>query len=77
MRAGQQASISVVMPLPSTELHCCRCETSLPRTGAQVALLPPQNAAGNFTKIVQRVPVRIHLDASVAVAAAAGAGPCR
>ncbi len=33
-----------------------------PGTGAQFALLPPENATGNFTKIVQRVPVRIRLD---------------
>ncbi len=32
-----------------------------PGTGAQFALLPPENATGNFTKIVQRVPVRIRL----------------
>ncbi len=31
-------------------------------TGSQFALLPPDNATGNFTKIVQRVPVRIHVD---------------
>jgi membrane fusion protein (multidrug efflux system) len=33
-----------------------------PGTGAQFAILPPQNATGNFVKIVQRVPVRIYLD---------------
>jgi len=33
-----------------------------PGTGAQFALLPPNNATGNFTKIVQRVPVRIRVD---------------
>lgn len=33
-----------------------------PGTGAQFALLPPENATGNFTKIVQRVPVRIRLE---------------
>ena len=32
-----------------------------PGTGAQFALLPPNNATGNFTKIVQRVPVRIRM----------------
>ena len=37
-----------------------------PGTGAQFSLLPPQNATGNFTKIVQRVPVRIALEASPA-----------
>jgi membrane fusion protein (multidrug efflux system) len=31
-------------------------------TGATFALLPPDNATGNFTKVVQRVPVRIHLE---------------
>ena len=33
-----------------------------PGTGSQFALLPPENATGNFTKIVQRVPVKIDLD---------------
>jgi membrane fusion protein (multidrug efflux system) len=33
-----------------------------PGTGAQFAILPPQNATGNFVKIVQRVPVRIYFD---------------
>ena len=33
-----------------------------PATGAQFALLPPDNATGNFTKVVQRVPVKIILD---------------
>ena len=33
-----------------------------PGTGAQFAILPPQNSTGNFVKVVQRVPVRITLD---------------
>ncbi|CAL74480.1 putative efflux pump protein (HlyD domain), EmrA-FarA family [Bradyrhizobium sp. ORS 278] len=33
-----------------------------PGTGAQFAILPPQNATGNFVKVVQRVPVRIAFD---------------
>jgi membrane fusion protein (multidrug efflux system) len=33
-----------------------------PGTGAQFAILPPQNATGNFVKVVQRVPLRIALD---------------
>ncbi|PDT71060.1 hemolysin D [Bradyrhizobium ottawaense] len=37
-------------------------ERIAPATGAQVALLPPDNATGNFTKVVQRIPVRIQLD---------------
>jgi len=35
-----------------------------PASGSQFALLPPDNATGNFTKIVQRIPVKIVLDAS-------------
>jgi membrane fusion protein (multidrug efflux system) len=33
-----------------------------PGTGAQFQILPPQNATGNFVKVVQRVPVRIYFD---------------
>jgi len=39
-----------------------KVERIAPATGAQVALLPPDNATGNFTKVVQRIPVRIQLD---------------
>jgi membrane fusion protein (multidrug efflux system) len=39
-----------------------RIDSFAPGTGAQFALLPPENATGNFTKIVQRVPVKIVLD---------------
>ena len=35
-----------------------------PGTGAQFAILPPQNATGNFVKVVQRVPVRIYFDSN-------------
>jgi len=38
-------------------------ESIAPATGAKYALLPPDNATGNFTKVVQRVPVRIAIDA--------------
>jgi membrane fusion protein (multidrug efflux system) len=31
-------------------------------TGARLSILPPENASGNFVKVVQRIPVRIHLD---------------
>jgi membrane fusion protein (multidrug efflux system) len=33
-----------------------------PASGSQFSLLPPDNATGNFTKVVQRVPVKIVLD---------------
>src|SRR6266545_2109364 len=37
-------------------------ESLSPATGARFSLLPPDNATGNFTKVVQRVPVRVRLD---------------
>ena len=60
MRAGQPATIHVDA-LSGTDLHGT-IDSFSPGTGSQFALLPPQNATGNFTKIVQRVPVRIHLN---------------
>jgi membrane fusion protein, multidrug efflux system len=36
-------------------------------TGAKFSLLPPDNATGNFVKVVQRVPVRVHIDADAEV----------
>ena len=41
-------------------------ESLAPASGAQYSMLPPENATGNFTKIVQRVPVRIRVPADVA-----------
>jgi len=38
-------------------------ESLSPATGAKFSLLPPDNATGNFTKVVQRIPVRIRPDA--------------
>jgi membrane fusion protein (multidrug efflux system) len=39
-----------------------RVESLSPATGAKFSLLPPDNATGNFTKVVQRIPVRVRLD---------------
>ena len=41
-------------------------ESIAPASGAEFSLLPPENATGNFTKVVQRVPVRIRLPSEVA-----------
>jgi membrane fusion protein (multidrug efflux system) len=60
MRPGQKASIVAdVLPGESFAGHV---ESLAPATGAQFSVLPPENATGNFTKIIQRVPVRIRLD---------------
>jgi membrane fusion protein (multidrug efflux system) len=61
MRIGQPALLHIDA-FPDIELHG-DVASFAPGTGAEFALLPPENATGNFTKIVQRVPVRIHLDA--------------
>jgi membrane fusion protein (multidrug efflux system) len=59
MRIGQSATVKVDA-LGDTLINA-RVESFSPGTGAQFALLPPENATGNFIKIVQRVPVRLHL----------------
>ena len=61
MREGQPVEIEVDA-LSGVTLHG-HVESLSPGTGSQFALLPPENATGNFTKVVQRVPVRIRVDA--------------
>ncbi len=61
MRIGQPVTISVDA-LSGRDLQG-RVASFSPGTGAQFALIPPENATGNFTKIVQRVPVRIRFKA--------------
>jgi membrane fusion protein (multidrug efflux system) len=60
MSPGQEVGITVDA-LPGHTLHG-RVESLSPASGAQFALLPPDNATGNFNKVVQRVPVKITLD---------------
>ena len=59
MHIGQPATLTV--DAYDRELHG-RVESFSAATGARFALLPPDNATGNFTKVVQRVPVRVKLD---------------
>ncbi len=60
MRLGQPAEVSVDA-FPDLRLTG-HVDSWAPGTGATFALLPPDNATGNFTKVVQRVPVKIVLD---------------
>ena len=60
MRPGEAATITADV-LPGEVLHG-HVASLAPATGAEFSVLPPENATGNFTKIVQRVPVRILLD---------------
>jgi membrane fusion protein (multidrug efflux system) len=68
LKVGQPVEIRVDA-LPGTVVPG-RVESWSPGTGAEFALLPPENATGNFTKIVQRVPVRIRIEADPALKAA-------
>jgi membrane fusion protein (multidrug efflux system) len=61
MRPGQSAVVSVDA-FPDRPLSV-RVTSLSPASGSRFSLLPPENATGNFTKIVQRVPVRIDLPA--------------
>jgi membrane fusion protein (multidrug efflux system) len=60
LRVGQKVAIDV----DAFPDHAFRGTVSSisPGTGAQFAILPPQNAVGNWVKVVQRVPVRIAFD---------------
>ena len=60
LHRGEQATITADV-LPGRTFHG-QVESLAPATGAEFSVLPPENATGNFTKIVQRVPVRIALD---------------
>ncbi len=59
LAAGQAVSVAIdAFPgWPVTG----RIDSFAPASGAQFSLLPPENASGNFTKVVQRIPVRIAL----------------
>ncbi|MDK1373792.1 MULTISPECIES: HlyD family secretion protein [unclassified Sinorhizobium] len=60
LQAGDAVTVAVD-GVPDANLRG-RIESLSPATGAQFALLPPDNATGNFTRIAQRVPVKIALD---------------
>ena len=60
VRQGQAVKIEVDM-FPGRPVHG-HVDSLAPASGQEFALLPPDNATGNFTKIVQRIPVKIALD---------------
>lgn len=57
---GQKVAISVDM-FPGVTVHGV-VNSIAPASGEEFALLPPDNATGNYTKIVQRIPVKITID---------------
>jgi membrane fusion protein (multidrug efflux system) len=60
VRVGQRARV-VADAYPGREWHA-RVTTIAPATGAEFAVLPPQNASGNWVKVVQRVPVHLAIE---------------
>jgi membrane fusion protein (multidrug efflux system) len=62
VQAGQPVDIDVDM-FPGRPVHG-HVDSLAPASGQEFALLPPDNATGNFTKVVQRIPVKIMLDSS-------------
>ncbi|OKO83579.1 HlyD family secretion protein [Bradyrhizobium sp. AS23.2] len=68
VRAGQKVEIEVDT-FPGNVVHG-HVDSIAPASGQEFALLPPDNATGNFTKIVQRIPVKIALDTETAPAIA-------
>jgi membrane fusion protein (multidrug efflux system) len=63
LQIGQRATV-FVDTFPDT-VFTGTVESVSPGTGAQFAILPPQNASGNWVKVVQRVPLRVRLDKDV------------
>ena len=59
VRAGQRAEIDIDMN--GATLHGT-VDSVAGSTGSRLSLLPPENAVGNFVKVVQRIPVKIQLD---------------
>ena len=60
VQVGQK--VTVVVDAYPDETWSARVESISPATGAEFSLLPPQNATGNWVKVVQRVPLRLVFD---------------
>jgi membrane fusion protein (multidrug efflux system) len=65
MRPGQSASVRIDA-YPGRRIRA-KVTSISPGTGSQFSLLPPENATGNWVKVVQRLPVRLQLEDSVPV----------
>ena len=72
MRPGQPATVSIDA-YEGLELHG-HVDSIQAGSGAAFSLLPPENATGNYVKVVQRVPVKIVLDEEQQVQRVLGPG---
>jgi membrane fusion protein (multidrug efflux system) len=64
MRPGQSATFTV--EAYPDKAFTGTVESTSPGTGSSFSLLPPENSSGNWVKVVQRLPVRLSIDASQA-----------
>ncbi len=64
MRRGQAVTIEI--DAYSHTAFSGEIDSMAPASGAEFSILPPENATGNFTKIVRRVPVKIRFDTGTA-----------
>jgi membrane fusion protein (multidrug efflux system) len=65
VHGGQRVDIAIDM-FPGQVMHG-HVDSLAPASGQEFALLPPDNATGNFTKVVQRIPVKIALDGEATI----------
>jgi membrane fusion protein (multidrug efflux system) len=70
VRVGQK--VEIVVDAYPDRVFQATVKSISPSTGAELAILPPQNASGNWVKVVQRVPVRIELAEAAAPELRAG-----
>jgi len=71
VRRGDRAEIKIDM---TDKTYSGYVDSIANATGSRLSLLPPENATGNFVKIVQRIPVKIVLDPSAALTSALSVG---
>ncbi len=67
IRPGQK--VRLIPDIDSADTLDGRVDSVAPATGALFSLLPPENATGNFTKVVQRIPVKLTIDPAQAAKA--------
>ncbi len=63
LKIGQQVAIEID-GFPHHPMHGV-LESIFPSSGAKLSILPPENSTGNFTRVVQRIPVKISIDRSI------------
>ena len=74
MKAGQRVTIEVDA---NGRTYNGKVDSVAGASGARFSLLPPENATGNYVKVVQRIPVKIVLDPGLEQGSPAASRECR